>query len=1011
MRPDLAELHEKRSRHARSCRENGDNSHQIVATLYSDPSHFVFELLQNADDAGATWIAFDLLDSELSVTHDGGPFQFHNVNAITTVGSSTSASDLNRIGRFGVGFKSVFGVTASPAIHSGDYHFEISEYIVPSEVPAIELNGETVFRFPFNHETLPASKAFQLIGTTLSGFSPECLLFLNHLREIRWRVGGTTGIYRRLAGEKGSSEFESVLIQTWRGEDATNQCWLLYKEPVTINGVILPVSIAYRAIEGDGKRWIEPLSESHLSVYFPTKEETGLSFLVDVPYKTTPNRESIDFQDEENSELTAALCRTFGGSMVALRDEGLLDALMLAELPVAVDTGHFIYRKLQESLTETLLSEEPLLPISGGGFCTPGRLAMAQTRDLIGIVGQGELQALFGRDYWLHPDAMATTTKMKRLADYLTARLSVLAVSILAFADKLTEDVVTRMSDEWVGEFYGVLAKHGRLFRESTSKRDPSGELRTKAIMRLMDGTHVAPFGGDHSLQVHLPAERESGFRQLKRNVAESEGGVALVKLLGISAPGATAEVREFILPLLQSQSSDWRAYLSALKRLGLLYAECPQDERTAILGSIRSAAFIRTSDESGDTSMVRPRQGYLPTTLVKSWFDGNNIDIFSIVDKRLVEEIGQDLLQEWGCKIGIHATATEKYMISSHSHHVKGLDGFNPQFDVVGLKYRMGHMTLECSVALWDALSCYPRMIVGECITSTNQSKLHEAIPKERWSTAGNLLRSTPWLYGIDREPLSTSMDKTSVTDLHGLYARDERHHDLARRLRLRLDEIREIEERTGGRFLSKDERSEFEEFQRQKVASSTSKGPGIWQPDCKPEEATSTQIEFAPATRKLELRNQTHSPHTAEKNDRGDDGKAADERKETQLNRIKIGKWGERKAMAILEELYPAMSVRWLNQDRDRGQGYDFVVGNGDNEIYFEVKSKTLREPEYVEVSPTQWGWAQTLYDRGEGDRYYLLVIMGAGSRQVRHMKIRNPVKEWTDGRLRAQPVRVEL
>jgi hypothetical protein len=1011
MRTDLAELGEKRSQHAQSCRENGDNSHQILATLYSDPSHFVFELLQNADDAGATWLSFDLRDSELSVTHDGEPFQFHNVDAITTVGSSTSASDLNRIGRFGVGFKSVFGVTASPAIHSGDYHFEISDYIVPSEVPPIALNGETVIRFPFNHETLPALKASQLIGTTLSSFSPECLLFLKHLREIRWRVRGNAGTYRRLADrKKESSGFDSVVIETRRGDDSANDYWLLYRESVTIKSVDLPISIAYRAKEEGGKRQIAPLSESRLSVYFPTKEETGLSFLVDVPYTTTPNRESIDFQDEENPELTSALCRTFGASVVALRDEELLNVAVLAGLPVVDDTGHFIYRRLSEALTETLLSEEPLLPNASGGFSSPGCLAMAQTRDLIGIVAQGELRTLFERDYWLHPDSMATTAKMRTLAEYLTARLSILTVSIRGFADKLTDEVVARMSDEWVGEFYGVAAKHSVLFREGSSKKDTPGELRSKAIMRLMDGTHAAPFGDDHVLQVYLPTERESGFRQLKRNITESDGGVALVKLLDISVPGAAAEVRENVLPSMQSQSSDWEVYLSALKRLELLYANCPQDERKEILDSIRSTAFIRTSKEWDDTSMVRPLEGYLPNRLVKAWFEGNDVDTFSIVDERLVEVVGQSVLQEWGCKIGIHATATEEYTFSSHSHHVKGLDGFNPQFDVVGLKYRVSHMTLECSVALWEVLSSYPRMSVGQCITSSNRSRLHEAPPEERWSTAGKLLKSTSWLYGVDETLIETSMDKISATDLHALYGRDERHYELSRGLRMRLDEIREIEDRTGGRFLSKDELSEFEEFRRLKVASPRSIGPAVWQPDCNPEEAVSTQTEFAPKIRKLELGNQTNSP-VAEKKDRADDGKAADDPKEMQYNKIRIGKWGERKALAILKEMYPAKSVRWLNQDRDRGRGYDFVAGSADNEIYFEVKSKTVLEPEYVEMTPTQWEWAQTLYDRGEGDRYYLLVIMGAGSRQVRHMPICNPVKEWMGGRLRAQPVRVEL
>lgn len=67
----LSELTKKRREHVRSCEENNDRSHQIIAGLYSDPSRFVYEILQNADDAEASKVQFSLTSDKLEITHNG----------------------------------------------------------------------------------------------------------------------------------------------------------------------------------------------------------------------------------------------------------------------------------------------------------------------------------------------------------------------------------------------------------------------------------------------------------------------------------------------------------------------------------------------------------------------------------------------------------------------------------------------------------------------------------------------------------------------------------------------------------------------------------------------------------------------------------------------------------------------------------------------------------------------------------------------------------------------------
>src|SRR5689334_7125093 len=118
--------------------EEFDDIGRLVAEqLYADRTHFIYELLQNAEDAlqrrrraqpdhgYPDSVAFHLYSDRLEVRHCGKPFSEDDVRAITDILKGTKRDDQEQIGRFGIGFKSVYAFTASPEIHSGDEHFRI----------------------------------------------------------------------------------------------------------------------------------------------------------------------------------------------------------------------------------------------------------------------------------------------------------------------------------------------------------------------------------------------------------------------------------------------------------------------------------------------------------------------------------------------------------------------------------------------------------------------------------------------------------------------------------------------------------------------------------------------------------------------------------------------------------------------------------------------------------------------------------------------------------------------
>ena len=141
-----------------------------VVEKYSDQAHFIYELLQNADDAKATSARFELFSDKLVFSHNGTRrFSVSNpateeqdlmngtlgdINAITAVGGSNKTDEAT-IGKFGVGFKAVFQYTATPHIYDPNVFFKIERFIVPIRLEADypgRRSEETLFVFPFDHD-------------------------------------------------------------------------------------------------------------------------------------------------------------------------------------------------------------------------------------------------------------------------------------------------------------------------------------------------------------------------------------------------------------------------------------------------------------------------------------------------------------------------------------------------------------------------------------------------------------------------------------------------------------------------------------------------------------------------------------------------------------------------------------------------------------------------------------------------------------------------------------------
>lgn len=208
----IDQLSEKRKKWVETNQENNfeDSIKHLFTDLYPDNAHVICELLQNAEDAGASAVRFVLNCDSATFEHNGNRlFSLKDVAAITSIGDSTKRDDSTSIGKFGIGFKTVFAYTATPEIESGESHFRIRYMVVPDTEGLFQGTlgeGKTRFVFPFDNPKKPPEKARAEIEKNLRQLNENTLLFLSNIRKIEYLLpdnAGSGGLEQRETEQDG----------------------------------------------------------------------------------------------------------------------------------------------------------------------------------------------------------------------------------------------------------------------------------------------------------------------------------------------------------------------------------------------------------------------------------------------------------------------------------------------------------------------------------------------------------------------------------------------------------------------------------------------------------------------------------------------------------------------------------------------------------------------------------------------------------------------------------------
>ena len=630
-------------------RENKDRYVPEVVRLmtmlldqYAAPAHFVFELLQNAEDAlrrreepgGSRSVSFKVADGCVRLSHYGIPFNDRDVWSICGIAEGTKEEDLMAIGRFGIGFKSVNKVTETPEIHSGDEHFAIRDYFLPFSIPPIDLNdGETVIALPLREAGLENN-----LGRQLKRLGKErTLLFLRKINEIEWKLqDGSAGCCRREETVEGEGVRRIRLLSEAEGEDPVEESWLVFSRAVHSDGEFAGyVELAFKlASDGFGKDVIEAVDDSRLVAFFPTVIPTYLGMLVQGPYRTTPSRDNIPQDDPRNwnRNLVKETAALLVDALRWLRDHRMLgvhvfDALPLDRPRFRDDDNRFA--ALFDAVLEAV-AQERLLPAHGRGYpyvrASHARLTTQQ--GLRRLVSRRQLAELVSEDEpvaWLAGDITEYGTPV--LYDYLTGEHDVEKIDASDLLSLLNEGFLEGQDDKWVRRLYEFLNRQ----RPGNRQRPVPYLWHLVPLIRLEDGTHVALGYGDDRDIFFPTGMKVEDLKTVRSSVCDSKTREFL-EWLGVKEFDRIEALRRNVILRYRSPKAHKSSqYATDLREIVSAYTAASPHQRGRLTDALRDAYFVRAVDTgTGELSFAKPSDVYLTTKQLRALFDGVPSVLFS---------------------------------------------------------------------------------------------------------------------------------------------------------------------------------------------------------------------------------------------------------------------------------------------------------------------------------------------------------------------------------------------
>lgn len=699
-----------------------------VVEKYSDQAHFIYELLQNANDAKATKSAFQLNKEGLYFRHNGKVlFSVSNpdtedtdkennslghINSITAIANSNKTE--SSIGKFGVGFKAVFQYTETPHIYDPNFQFRIDRFIIPIKLKndlGDRKKEETVFYFPFNKIGMSAERAFSDILEKLKKLVYPTL-FLSSLEEVKWEAEKETGTYsNQVVGQRnkvGKIVYDNVELFQQIGNSQSKEQLIVVKSISEENHAY---SIGFFL---DDTNKLVP-KQFPAFCFFPTKESTNLNFIIHAPFLLTDSRESIKRFEKHNSEMCLLLSQLAANSLLILKDLKLIDDEIIKIIPYREPEKDDFFAPFYESVKEKFETEEILPGIREYTNCQ--NAYWAEDNPVLNLFNDQQLAFLIEEEdaKWVFGSLVRNQTrKDEHLREYIENCTN----NWYEMSDLLKiidADFIENQSEEWLHKLYEYLSKNNSYW----------SEIKTKPIFINSEQNAVPAFEKnkkDFYEILFLPSENlNSSKKTINPSYLENVKSREFFEAFGIKKPSLKDEIYNHILPLY-----DYDGEIDTETHFKMFFKYWKDEGRPEeFLELIKDKEFITYKTLNAE-SIYRGRANeiYFPNNEILKYFETNSEAIIVDLDDYysfIKNDEDRYLLKVFLLKLGVsEQPRILKRVISDRNekNNLKtktgdrlrtGSSGYSGQgtFDKIidGCEEAMNEIDLDKSLIIWNIL------------------------------------------------------------------------------------------------------------------------------------------------------------------------------------------------------------------------------------------------------------------------------------------------------------------
>ena len=497
---------------------------RATADIYPDPAHFVYELLQNADDVEADAVEF-ILDKDVLYFKHNGKIKFNitsdnkkplgHINSITAYLSSKDDTTGNKIGKFGLGFKSVFVYSDAPEIYDDKFWFKIEQQIVPTLLEhdhPMRREGETLFVFKLKN----AKVAYDEIHAKLSQLE-ESMLFLNHVTSITYINKLTKKNFKYVEKHERSQTVGNISYSfvTLESQSKTRRLILFNKEKGLFGESVKSVKVAiafYLTNNGN----LNTKDERGISCFFPTSDSFDVPFRCHAPFLLTSNRQNIK-NDPFNKKLVDILAELAAEAVKILTTEKndkkqpLINDNILDMVPTVYT---FMYNRITSPLPfynkfTQLLKSDKIFLTWGNHYCNASNVFIAANDELRKLISNEQLAILTRKQ-----ECGFIRLSSRRNEDeyeYLENEIGLKTFDADMFATYLRADFMESQELDWVFKFYQFLKTSARMSWNPIDGKAGYIHANAKYLMRyapiikIQDGSWVAAYVRDSIADKYSP--------------------------------------------------------------------------------------------------------------------------------------------------------------------------------------------------------------------------------------------------------------------------------------------------------------------------------------------------------------------------------------------------------------------------------------------------------------------------------------------------------------------------